>query len=335
MTTTLSNPTPAVHPVDPVFTGEHVPCDLCGGHSGDTVIDGRWPLVRCRDCDLVYMNPRPTPAHFGEIYDGSYYTNKPAQPTTPTSPRERTRDTVLQCFWGYPGPIAGLKKGLYRLLLRPLRNRVMPVPFSPEASVLDVGCGNGERLAELRRRGHTRLYGVELSARAARLARSASGAEVYEGTLECVHLPAKSFDLVIMNQVLEHVASPSATLLEIRRILRPGGLLYLTVPNYGSVESRLFGESWVALSLPHHLHHFTRDTLLRLLLQTGFEVQLCRTDSYTSTTVASLHAWAANHGGWRRPLTAVPRWVLLPATLICDRLGRGSILRLLAQTPDK
>ena len=129
--------------------------------------------------------------------------------------------------------------------------------------------------------------------------------------------------------------SPSATLLEIRRILRPGGLLYLTVPNYGSVESRLFGESWVALSLPHHLHHFTRDTLLRLLLQTGFEARLCRTDSDTSTTVASLHAWAANHGGWRRLLTAVPRWVLLPATLICDRLGRGSILRLLAQTPDK
>ena len=69
MTTTLSNPTPAVDPIDQVFTGEHVLCDLCGGHSRDTVIDGRWPLVRCRDCGLVYMNPRPTPAHFNEIYD--------------------------------------------------------------------------------------------------------------------------------------------------------------------------------------------------------------------------------------------------------------------------
>ena len=328
MTTTLSSPTPAL---EPIAAEEHVDCDLCGGRDADTVLPGRWPLLRCRTCALVYTSPRPTPEHFREVYDGSYYTNKPAVAGNPQATRRRIRDLVLRCFWGYPGDLGTLEKVVCRLLLRPLRSRVMPLPFAPQAVVLDVGCGNGAQLAELHRYGYTRLHGVEPSPLAAAHARQASGASIHEGTLESVNLPAGHFDLVILNQALEHVPSPSATLRQVRRVMKPGGSLYLTVPNFGSLESRLFGKDWEALSLPHHFHHFTRATLLHLLRESGFDVRLLRTDSDASVTCASLSAWVTGRAPWLRRLHRAAPWITLPLALAADMSGVGSCLRVVAR----
>ena len=156
------------------------------------------------------------------------------------------------------------------------------------------------------------------------------GTDWARGPLETI-LPAARFDLLIMNQVLEHLPRPSQTLREARRVLRPGGLLYLTVPNYGSMESRLFGKDWDALKIPEHLHHYTRATLLRLLDDSGFEIRMCRTDSISAVTLASMRNWSADRAPrcqrWARAVATAIR----PAVMLCDVLGQGSILRVLAK----
>jgi SAM-dependent methyltransferase len=73
--------------------------------------------------------------------------------------------------------------------------------------------------------------------------------------------------------VLEHLPDPRETLLEIQRVLEPGGRLVVAVPNFSSLQARWLGAGWFHLDLPRHLYHFPLAALRRLLEDTGFEVE--------------------------------------------------------------
>ena len=77
------------------------------------------------------------------------------------------------------------------------------------------------------------------------------------------------------DHVLEHVPSPQSVLAEVRRILRPGGILFAGVPNFGSWEARLARDKWFHLDVPRHLNHFTIPALLRMLSSADLEVKSC------------------------------------------------------------
>jgi hypothetical protein len=79
------------------------------------------------------------------------------------------------------------------------------------------------------------------------------------------------FDAVSIWHVLEHTQNPSKVLREISRVLKPGGVLALAVPNFGSTQARLFGKNWFHLDLPRHLFHFTEPMLTKMLRDTGLE----------------------------------------------------------------
>jgi SAM-dependent methyltransferase len=208
----------------------------------------------------------------------------------------------------------------------------MPVSYPADAPVLDVGCGNGQRLLELEDLGCSALLGIEPSAGAAEQARRHTRADIRTGLLEEAGLPDGHFQLVIMNQVLEHVPSPTATLSEAYRLLRHGGTLYLTVPNFGSFEARMFGPYWSGLQVPAHLHHFTAEPLKRLLTQAGFRISMLRTDTTLAVTEASVEDWSrARPSRWRVAVSRLPRVLYLPITLGVDLLGRGQMLRIVAQ----
>lgn len=102
--------------------------------------------------------------------------------------------------------------------------------------MLDIGCGNGQRLLELERYGCSELFGMEPTVGSAEQARRAMRADIRTAYLDEAGLPDGHYSLEILNQVLEHVPSPKSTLQSINRLLRPGGSLYLTVPNYGSAK---------------------------------------------------------------------------------------------------
>ena len=141
----------------------------------------------------------------------------------------------------------------------------------PDGRVLDLGCASGGLLALLRpRAGH--LAGLELSATAARAAAQIADV-VVQGALEDADLPfeAGSFDLVVLADVLEHLADPAATLRRAAGWARPGGAILLSVPNVAHWRARLTlaRGRWPAEESgtfdATHLRWFTRASVAELL----------------------------------------------------------------------
>jgi 2-polyprenyl-3-methyl-5-hydroxy-6-metoxy-1,4-benzoquinol methylase len=206
---------------------------------------------------------------------------------------------------------------------------------SPGA-VLDVGCGRGDLGAALLRRGWS-VTGIDPSEHACAVAR-ARGLDTRVATLETAGLADATFDAVVMSHSLEHVPAPRADLARAFRILRPGGLLLVSVPNFASWQRAVFGSRWYALDVPRHRTHFTGRSLAHALRAEGYDLVSLRTTSSSAVLVASLQYVLAD----RIVLTHGPTaWgayglhtLLAPANRLVDRLhGERALLDAVARRP--
>jgi 2-polyprenyl-3-methyl-5-hydroxy-6-metoxy-1,4-benzoquinol methylase len=228
-----------------------IPCCVCDSRdavpwriAGDNLLGGSqtWHAVRCRRCGTRRLDPRPPADTMSRYYAPETY----ARAEAADSEIGRRLDTLA----------AHLADRAARLATAP-------------GEVLDVGCGDGRFLLAMRERGW-RITGTETDPVAAGLARSRTGATVLEKPLEEMPLSNASFDLVTLLHVLEHVPDPRETLNACRALLRPGGALFVALPNAGSPEACLFGSAWYHLDLPRHLWGFTPSSLTRLAQEAGF-----------------------------------------------------------------
>ena len=228
-----------------------VSCPLCESHSFATVYaEQPSSLVRCRACDLVYFNPQPTPEYLKRYYS-SQAGYLPAAESLLERFRQRPED------WK-----ASADEVLDRL--------VKHAPQRPGLRLLDVGAMYGFFLIFARQRGLD-VMGIELSEETPRFARE-QGVDVRSTSLLEAGLPTDSFDLVTMNNVLEHTLKPLADLQEAHRVLRAGGLIYVAVPNFDSLVANVDNIYWKNKAWPNHLVYFTNKTLALTLGAAGFEV---------------------------------------------------------------
>jgi SAM-dependent methyltransferase len=103
-----------------------------------------------------------------------------------------------------------------------------------------------------------------------------------------------SFDVVTTFEVLEHMADPRREVRSIARVLRPGGVLYATTPNFSSLTRRLLGPRYRVIDYPEHLGYFRRSTLDRLLCEAGFtRIDLRSTGFSVGQVYAGLHSGPA------------------------------------------
>jgi 2-polyprenyl-3-methyl-5-hydroxy-6-metoxy-1,4-benzoquinol methylase len=137
--------------------------------------------------------------------------------------------------------------------------------------LLDIGCGNGSFLQEAKRRGWE-TFGTELSPVNCRLAQERLGRPIHLGNLPDLELPARSFDVVTLWHVLEHVPEPNTMLAEIERILTPGGILIIEVPNIANPVFAFFGESYFPLDCPRHVCFYSKTTLAAMLKKHGLPI---------------------------------------------------------------
>lgn len=229
---------------------EHVFCDLCGADDATrlyTVTDrnygysGMFGINRCRQCDLVYLCPRPMAVNIGSYYPGANYScfnkEEPEEPLDSWHPTMRLAHA-------------------FGINVR---------------SLLDIGCGSGHFLHRAQLAG-LEVAGIEISDFARQQSNTRLGKELVYSSLEDAHFSSSSFDVVTMWHVLEHVPSPTDTLKAAHDLLRPGGILAVAVPNFDSLERRIWGKRWIAVDAPRHFYHFSQSTLESLLSKTGFEL---------------------------------------------------------------
>ena len=137
--------------------------------------------------------------------------------------------------------------------------------------ILDVGCGRGLMLAELKRYGWE-CFGIERSKIASEYARDVMGIKVETtGDLIGCGYPSAYFDVVCLWHVLEHMPAPLEVLKEIKRILKPNGLLFIEVPNFRSWQSMIARNKWIYTEAPRHLYHFSPYGLNSILEHIGFD----------------------------------------------------------------
>jgi 2-polyprenyl-3-methyl-5-hydroxy-6-metoxy-1,4-benzoquinol methylase len=207
--------------------------------------------------------------------------------------------------------------------------------------LLDVGCGTGNFLAQMRERGAWKVFGLDVNQKAVRYARQRLQIEAFCGTLTDAQYPSAFFDVVTLWNVLEHLHSPIRTLEEVRRVLRPGGALILSVPNSRSMDARLFGPHWIGLDPPRHLYTFDQRTLRLLLAQAGFRILEVGhvTGSYHSFVTSTCLLLQGRESLPQRTRKRLCRWLsswavhllIFPYLKAVEVSGRGPILTVRAK----
>jgi SAM-dependent methyltransferase len=214
---------------------------------------GEFSVIACERCAFKHVVPIPSEQELRDVYAESYYTEE-----KPLYLREHEEDLE---WW--------------RLCFRERYARFEQELDATRRRVLEIGSGPGTFLEVGRERGW-QAVGVEPSRAAAAYAR-ARGLEVVESFFgDALVGSLGRFDVVHLSDVLEHVPDPEAVLRRARRVLEPGGLVAVVVPNdYSAVQRALrdqhgFAPWWVAP--PHHINYFDFDSLAALLERCGFAV---------------------------------------------------------------
>jgi len=238
---------------------------------------GCWNLNRCTnsDCGLVWIDPMPDAATLSKAYE-TYYTHTPNSGVSRLRRLYlRARNSYIRRRFGYPATENSWLVRVIGALLAALPHRrigmdamAMWLPWQPGGKLLEIGCGNGDRLALFRDMGW-KVSGIEPDVGAAQLA-IAKGLDVSQATLLPGLFPAASFDAILMSHVIEHVPDPQQTIRECHRLLRPGGVLVMLTPNTDSLGHRWFGKNWLHLDPPRHLHLFNCRNLSKLCSDEGF-----------------------------------------------------------------
>lgn len=221
-------------------------CQLCSGKNFRPYLEkDNWKLVKCRDCGLIFLNPRPTqeeikkmygPNQYNYLVDGKKYINVKNEMV----PR-------------YLETIKTIEK------------------FKSVGRILEIGSATGYFLQAARTCGWE-VYGVEICKKGVEYANKEFGIETFWGTLEEANYPPGYFDVIVMYHTLEHLPDPLDVLKEVKKLLREEGLLHISVPNVSCWERIIQGKRWGAFALPSHLYCFSPRTLQKLCKRAGFTI---------------------------------------------------------------
>jgi 2-polyprenyl-3-methyl-5-hydroxy-6-metoxy-1,4-benzoquinol methylase len=208
------------------------------GEEGYLVPGKQWGRhVKCRNCHLVYMNPIEKISKTNEYYHSAKNTHAPT-----------IRDSYL----------------------RTAKSQVNLVKKHASGSnLLDIGCAQGFFLFSAAQAGY-RVKGIEISQDAAEYAKTEFGLDVEAKAFEELEFPGNHFDVVTLWQVLEHVPYPLDVLREVRKMLKPGGLLAVSTPNIAGLPSRLLRKKWWDIKRLH-INEFSTRTLMDILRNAEFK----------------------------------------------------------------
>lgn len=309
-------------------------CPLCAGegrHVRTMPVDAKTfqptafgGVHRCGGCGFEYIAPRPSPEQTASFYDiGGYYTQgHDATPQVgPPSPSSRAR---MHLAWRFDRS---------RHLVDVIAQRL-----PAGASIVDIGSGDGSQLVILARRGY-RMTGVERDPRSVSLRGQA--ATVFEGSAEALppQLARGTFDAVMFKQVLEHLVDPVAALRSAAELLKPGGVMFVEVPNNECTIARRSGLAWEHMDVPRHLNFFDEASLRTAATRAGLQFEAtffneyCR---YFADAYIALEQRIFDHLAGAQPAlrnSAARSWRLLLRTLAAPARSKYDCVGVVAVKP--
>jgi 2-polyprenyl-3-methyl-5-hydroxy-6-metoxy-1,4-benzoquinol methylase len=228
-----------------------------------TVSKKDFTIVTCGDCGFAFTSPRPEDADLGSYYQSEEYISH-----------------------------SNTSKGLVSKLYQVVRKRTLAAKLqminarASKGALLDIGCGTGEFLNACQLDGWS-VRGIEPGEAARKAATDNYNLTVGEESA-IDSLAEASFEVITMWHVMEHVPNLAGRVQQLKRLLKPGGLLVIAVPNRNSHDAEYYGAQWAAYDVPRHLWHFRPQDMKRLLEQGGFKLTETLPMKYDSYYVSML-----------------------------------------------
>ena len=264
-----------------------IPCALCGGSVFKPVMECEgFSFVCCVRCRLVQRNPQPDKDEIIRRYSNTYGKNYLSYELA-----NETSFLKLQQLALKDAGFLQLEKNIFT------NTDVLP-------EVLDIGCATGALLEDLRSR-KWRVTGVEISP-CGEYAINERNLDVRTMPLEKNNFLNNSFDVILASHLIEHLNDPRIFLLEINRILKNNGHVFITTPNISGFQACLYGSSWRS-AIFDHLYLFSKKTLFKLLKNTGFKIESC-------------HTWGGLAAG------IAPKWLKKTADVLAKKFGIGDVM---------
>jgi len=225
-------------------------CNLCASNEFIVVFEGvrywendlSFRIVKCKKCNLVFLNPRPQKKYIKMFYKTDSY-------------------------WGRD-LISKKTLGNYQKEREKSYGKIYDLIPDKKGKILDIGAGIGLFLSKFKEEGWD-VEGVEYSKEASNYALIQFGIKIQSRDFLEKKIINK-FDVVTMNNVLEHLYKPLETLIKVNKTLKDDGFLIIAVPNLDSLGFKIFGKNWYPLQPPIHLYHFTPITINKMLKKAGF-----------------------------------------------------------------
>jgi len=235
---------------------ESVVCNLCGNSQTHLLFKKKgvvtqvlYHIVQCDTCGLIYVNPRISKEVGEGLYEEEYFKGEgfdisSYQKWAGSQEKQEESDAYLD----HLVPFLDSSKNPHKLL--------------------EIGFGTGEFLVSAKKRGFI-VEGVDVSRYACKVVQE-KGIKTHLGALVDLSLPEQSYDCVVGVELVEHVRDPKAFFVEVKRLLKPGGLFYHQTANYD--HYRRAGASSHYVMPEGHLYYYTHETFKKFLDLVGFEI---------------------------------------------------------------
>jgi len=221
-------------------------CYLCGSKTGIFIRKLGFTIYQCPACGLGRTDLKKNYSDFlTTFYTEGYFTGDPR----------------FSAYTDYRYDKPYITKNMRKVLTEIQKH-------STHSSLLDVGCAYGYFI-DLARVAGFDAYGFDASPYAVRQARKLVGNRVSQGTVQTVAYREKSFDIITLLDVFEHLNDPAKDLARIRSFLKDDGILVIATGDTGSLLARMLKRRWTFYVPPQHLFFFSKDTLTRLFFSVG------------------------------------------------------------------
>ncbi len=267
-------------------------CNLCSGTIFAKTLTGRdqmynkegqFTLVKCTRCGLQFLNPQPK--DISKHYPKEYYS------ISTKAQRNRFSEFVYSTYFSDKGRL------LIKALLYPIYPLLRGAKVEPGKKILDIGCGSGTFLSRMKN------LGMEVAGIDPFIKKNIPELNIKKTTIQKAGFRENTFDVITMNNVLEHVSDPDNYFKHIQKILKPSGVAIIGVPNINGILFKIFRQNWAELDLPRHLYHFNRQTLKQYCRKNKLALTKTRYNSVPFEFTGSIFYFLNSFRKNRKPLS--------------------------------